>query len=135
MTEATLFYAMQGKEFVGEEYLARNIRQAIVLARDIRRSRVSSGEIPSGQTTLGEYQMAYRRYINHRHASRREEEILTSKAEQVGRMEKNSKDSASKKVPMETKKTESDKEWKWVQENGRKYARRGGTMAGRRFLS
>lgn len=58
VAEETLYYAIHEKEFAGDAYRSQNFRQETVLARDIRRARVESIEIPAGQTTLGEYQMA-----------------------------------------------------------------------------
>ena len=82
MTHETLYYALQGSDFVDVLYICRNFRQAKVLTRSKRRRRVASGERPKGRTTEGEYKGSYRRYTNSRHANRREEEIPQIKIEQ-----------------------------------------------------
>ena len=81
VTEATLYYVIQGKDFVDESYQSGNFSLAEIRARDIRRNRVEAREAPKDQTTLQEYQMAYRRYINHRSKNRREGKILAAKVD------------------------------------------------------
>ena len=79
MKRGTLYYATHGETFAGEAFLLKNFRSANLIARDVRRARVKAKEIPEGQTALGEYQEAYRNYINCRHKNRREDEILARK--------------------------------------------------------
>ena len=66
MDERTLYYAIQGRVFAGEALISRNFRLGKTLSRNVRRARVTAGKIPAGQSTLEEYQEAYRKYINHR---------------------------------------------------------------------
>ena len=96
MTEATLYYAIQGKMFVDEAYALGNFRMAKVWARDVRRARVTASEIPAGQTPLVEYQQAYRRYINYRHKYRRDGEMMARKLNQTPKSKGNDEKQAAR---------------------------------------
>ena len=73
--EETLYYAIQGKVFAGEAFCSQNFRVAKIVSRDVRRALVAAGKAPADQTTLGEYQIAYRQYITARRRNRREDLI------------------------------------------------------------
>ena len=81
-----------------------------------RRARVTSKEIPGGQTALEEYQKAYRNYINCRHKNRREDEILARKL--VSPMTEQSKEhqgvTSNKKAKVPQAKIYKKGTWKWV---------------------
>lgn len=78
MAETTLYYSTHGNTFVDEAYALRDFRKAEIWARDVRRARVTAGDLPADQSTLGGYQEAYRSYINHRRKNRGGEEVLGS---------------------------------------------------------
>ena len=73
MREEVLYYAVQGQVFADEAFCSRNFRSAKTFSRDVRRAKMASGEIPEGQSTLEEYQQAYRKYIAARRENRQGE--------------------------------------------------------------
>ena len=57
-------FAIQGKAFVEEAYVAQNFRCAVIREREVRRSGITSGEIGPTLKATGGYQTSYKNYMD-----------------------------------------------------------------------